>query len=177
VNSPGIFGYDPTKLVVDVAGLHTTGQAATAWLRSVRHLNPEFSDLRRIIFSITTGDDDADIEVLVDALRALAAESAQLEATSHLAALWPRESPPLRRTPRQGFGKRTVAMPVEQAVGAVTAEMIVPYPPGVPLLVPGELVTDAVLGTLAQLLDAGCHVVGMADPTGASIRCLADAST
>lgn len=177
VNGLGIWGYDPTKLVVDVAGLHITGQAASTWLREVRHINPEFSDLRRIIFSITTGDDDAAIEVLVDALCALAAQRAPEHTPNQIAALWPRDSPPLRCTPRQGFGKRTVAMPVERAIGSVSAEMIVPYPPGVPLLVPGELLTQAVLRTLTQLLDAGCHVVGMADPSGTSIRCLDDVAS
>lgn len=174
VDNAGIWGFDPTKLVVDVVDLNTTGQAAAEWLRREHHINPEFSDLRRIIFSITTGDNDDDAEVLIASLRALARVASGLPAPQNLSALWPRESPPLVRTPRQGFGKNTVTVPTKQAPGATAAEMIVPYPPGVPLLVPGELVTEDVLDTLEQLLAAGCHVVGMADPTGASIRCLSD---
>jgi arginine/lysine/ornithine decarboxylase len=67
-----------------------------------------------------------------------------------------------------------VTVPVELAIGRTAAEMVVPYPPGIPLLVPGEEITGAVLDTLRQLLEAGCHVVGVADPSGASIRCLDD---
>ncbi len=54
--------------------------------------------------------------------------------------------------------------------------MIVPYPPGIPILVPGELISAPVIANLRQLLAAGCQMVGMADPTGASIRCLATAA-
>ena len=173
-NTPGIWGFDPTKLVVDVAALGTTGQLAAAWLRNQHQINPEFSDLRRIIFSITPGDDDADVDLLVAALGGLRGIKSDRQHSGHLAALWPRESPPLHSTPRQGFSKHTRAVKTTAAAGEIAAEMIVPYPPGVPLLVPGEIVTTAVLDTLEQLIAAGCHVVGMADQHGGSIRCISE---
>jgi lysine decarboxylase len=63
---------------------------------------------------------------------------------------------------------------LDQALGRIAAEMIVPYPPGIPILVPGELITDAITRTLRQLLAAGCRMVGMADPSGVSVRCISD---
>jgi lysine decarboxylase len=69
--TPGIDDYDPTKLVVDVSQLAMTGHESAAWLKRHWRINPEFSDLRRIVFSITIGDDDESVELLVDALRAL----------------------------------------------------------------------------------------------------------
>ena len=60
------------------------------------------------------------------------------------------------------------------AVGRISSEMIVPYPPGVPLLVAGELISEEAVEAMHQLLDSGCRMVGMTDPTGATLRCVAD---
>jgi arginine decarboxylase len=172
-HSPGIEDFDPTKLVVDVSALAMSGHAAAAWLKEHWRINPEFSDLRRIVFSITTGDDDESTELLTDALRALGrteASSASRTIVSH----WPKESPAVAMTPREGFAAPATSVDLDQALGKVAAEMIVPYPPGIPVLVPGELVTEAVTKTLRQLLAAGCRMVGMADPSGASLRCIGD---
>lgn len=75
-------------------------------------------------------------------------------------------------SPRAGFNHLVERVPVHEANGRIAGEMIVPYPPGVPLVVPGELMTKGVLDTLSQLLAAGCRMVGMADSSGGSIRCL-----
>jgi arginine decarboxylase len=174
VGTPGIAGLDPTKLVVDVAGLNTTGQTAAAWLKSEWHINPEFSDLRRIIFSITTGDEDEHITLLIRALRALSNASSTLFQSEDVVRLWPKEPPPMRLSPRDGFNSPQETVAFEDVVDRIAAEMIIPYPPGIPLLVPGEVATKAVLDTFRQLLDARCRMVGMADPTGRSIRCVVE---
>jgi arginine decarboxylase len=169
--TPGIADFDPTKLVVDVSRLAMSGQESAAWLKRHWRINPEFSDLRRIVFSITTGDDDESVELLISALRALDRTEAT-DASQLLASLWPRQSPTLALTPREGFAAPAETVNLDAALGRVTAEMIVPYPPGIPILVPGELLTEAVIATLRQLLAAGCRMVGMADPSAASIRCV-----
>lgn len=172
IGVPGIYGYDPTKLVVDVSRLQTTGQAAAAWLRRTHQLHPEFADLRRIVFSITTGDDDIDADLLIDALRGLPSVADGLTPARDLVALWPRDAPDMQLSPRQGFNQPAEPVSIECAVGRVAGEMIVPYPPGIPLVVPGEVLSSGVLDTLSQLLSAGCKVVGMADPSGRSLRCV-----
>jgi arginine decarboxylase len=172
-HSPGIEDFDPTKLVVDVSALAMSGQAAAAWLKEHWRINPEFSDLRRIVFSITTGDDDESTQLLTDALRALGRTEAST-ASRAIVSHWPKESPAVTVTPREGFAAPATAVDLDQTLGRLAAEMIVPYPPGIPILVPGELITDAVTKTLRQLLAAGCRMVGMADPTGATVRCISD---
>jgi arginine/lysine/ornithine decarboxylase len=171
--SSGIEDFDPTKLVVDVGGLAMSGQAAATWLKHHWRINPEFSDLRRIVFSITPGDDDESIELLIDALRALASTE-KSTASEALVSYWPQQSPAVAVTPREGFAAPARTVDLDNALGRVAAEMIVPYPPGIPILVPGELITEAVIKTLRQLLQAGCRMVGMADPSGASVRCVSD---
>ena len=69
-------GYDPTKIAgIDVDGLQTTGLAAGRWLREHWQVNPEFSDLRRMVFSITIGDTKEQTDLLVEALDALSSTS------------------------------------------------------------------------------------------------------
>jgi arginine decarboxylase len=171
--SPGIEDFDPTKLVVDVNRLAMSGQAAAAWLKHHWKINPEFSDLRRIVFSITAGDDDESIELLIDALRALARTEESTDSRA-IVSSWPEQGPAVAVTPREGFAAAATSVDLDNALGSVAAEMIVPYPPGIPILVPGEIITEAVIETLRQLLAAGCRMVGMADPSGASVRCLSD---
>lgn len=172
--TPGVHSSDPTKLVVDVHGRWETGHAAGRWLREHARINPEFADLRRMVFSVTTGDSDGSIDTLVGALRELAAAGEEIHEESRIASAWPHEVPEQAMTPREGAAQQSTLIPAADAVGRVSAEMIVPYPPGIPLLVQGELVSEEVMESMGQLIDAGCRMVGMTDPTGATLRCVDD---
>jgi arginine decarboxylase len=173
---PGIAAYDPVKLVVDVHDLGRGAPDAAAWLAANRGIRPEFSDLRRMVFSLTTGDDVKRAELLVDSLAALAADSRGRALGGGLVSRWPREVPEMALTPRSGGLATSVAaedVELGLALGRIAAEMVVPYPPGIPLLVPGEVISAGVLEAIGQLTEAGCRIVGMADPSTSTIRCLA----
>lgn len=174
VGTPGISGIDPTKFVVDVHGRWETGHAAARWLREHRRINPEFADLRRLVFSITPGDSPETVDFLLDALAALAEAGDEIVEESRIASLWPEEIPEMAMTPREGSGYASMQVATADAVGRIAAEMIVPYPPGIPLLVAGELISEEVVESMAQLLEAGCRMVGISDPSGATLRCCVD---
>jgi ornithine decarboxylase len=135
-------------------------------------INPESSDLRRLVFSVTTGDTEASVDLLVEALSALAAAGIGEPAERRIVSLWPAEPPSSALTPRVAASRPDVACPTGEAVGAVSAEMIVPYPPGVPLVVAGEVISAELVGCVRQLLEHGCRMVGMSDPTGDTLRCV-----
>ncbi len=170
VGSPGIAGYDPTKIVIDVDQLGTTGFAAGRWLREQWKINPEFSDLRRMVFSITLGDTAQSVQVLANAVHALSENRHQFKAHPNLISLWPSALPVERMSPRQAQQAASVALATQQAIGNISAEMIVPYPPGVPLLIAGEEVSNEAVDSMVQLIDAGCRIVGPADPSGKTLR-------
>jgi arginine/lysine/ornithine decarboxylase len=71
---------------------------------------------------------------------------------------------------RSQLAQPTRIVPVHEAVGERVAEMVIPYPPGVALLIPGERITAEVIATLAQLREAGAHVQGVADRTLRTIQ-------
>ncbi|HVS86071.1 MAG TPA: aminotransferase class I/II-fold pyridoxal phosphate-dependent enzyme [Gaiellaceae bacterium] len=172
-SAAGIDDFDPTKLVVDVSALGVDGHEAARLLRERWELNPEFADLRRLVFSFSAGDDEATGAILVDALLELGQVATGAPAApERLVSRWPASLPEQALTPRQGTDADWETVPTEQAAGRICAEMIVPYPPGIPLLVPGEVVSAEVLHALHQLADAGCRIVGPSDPDGLTLRCV-----
>jgi lysine decarboxylase len=169
--------FDPTRLVVDVTGLGLTGLAAERVLREEGGLAPEGSDLSSVICLVTLGDSHHSIDRLVGAFTALCAR--------HLPVARPAPAPrssgsviapgPLAMTPRDAFFAPAMAVPLADAAGHVAAELVTPYPPGIPVLAPGEHITVAKLSYLAAVRANGVHLRGPADPTLATIRVVAAA--
>jgi arginine decarboxylase len=168
----GIAAVDPAKLVVDVSALGITGFAARDWLRAHCKINPEFADLRRIVCSLTLGDDQCSTTVLVDAVAALKGSFVVDKARRAPPRVGAYPLPAIAMSPRQAGARRAETAPLDQTTGRVAAEFVIPYPPGIPLLVPGEVISDRVLQAMANLQQAGCHIVGPADVTAQSLRVL-----
>ncbi|MEU5281211.1 ornithine decarboxylase [Streptomyces asoensis] len=163
--------YDPLKIVIDVRELGVSGMQATEWLRVHRHVDLGGSDSCRVSASITHADDDETEKVLVDALRALVegADSIERQPPVHLpepSALEPEQA----MLPREAFFAEADHVPAERAAGRIAAEMISPYPPGVPVIAPGEVITDAVLDYLRSGVAHGVLIPDAADPSLRTLR-------
>ncbi|MEU3897287.1 ornithine decarboxylase [Streptomyces sp. NPDC045251] len=163
--------YDPLKIVIDVRELGVSGMQATEWVREHCHVDLGGSDTCRISASITHADDDRTEEVLLDALRALVDGAGTIE-----------RRPPVRlpepsaleleqaMLPRAAFFAPVEHVPAERAAGRISAEMISPYPPGVPVVAPGEVITDEVLDYLRSGADHGVLIPDAADPSVRTLR-------
>jgi arginine/lysine/ornithine decarboxylase len=167
--------FDPLKVVVDLSELGVSGYQAADWLRARKRVTVGLSDHRRIVAMITVADDDRSASVLVDALAELvrAAERMRRPPAVDL----PRPGDLELRTvmlPRDAFFGETEQVDVAKAVGRVAAEMISPYPPGAPALVPGEVITQEVLDYLRSGLAAGMQLPDPADSELESIRVVKD---
>jgi lysine decarboxylase len=68
-------------------------------------------------------------------------------------------------TPREAYFAPTRIVPMREARGEVAAEAVIPYPPGIPVLTPGEVISDVKLACLREGLTRGMHIRGVADPT------------
>lgn len=165
---------DPTKLVIDVADLGITGLEAERALRETFAIAPEGSDLSSVICFLTIGDTRFSVEQLVGAFAALCAqrEGAPAEAPprSSGAAIAPGVQ---AMTPRDAFFADARTVPLAAAAGEVAAELVTPYPPGIPVLAPGEVITADKLAYLASGREHGMYVCGPADPSLATIRVVA----
>jgi len=168
----GIAGFDLTKLVIDVDGLGMTGYQAEDALRNRFGVGPEMSDLVGVVCLITIGDTEASIRRLVDAFATLSRErysagTRRAGLRSSGAAVAAAEQ---AMSPREAFFLPSRAIPLEQASGKISTELVIPYPPGIPVLAPGEVITDEKVAYLDEGIAHGMYISGAADPKLRSIR-------
>jgi arginine decarboxylase len=149
---------DPTKLLIGVAGRRLTGFAAAdlLWEAGVA---VETAGYGYLLAVLTPGDTAETIDRLVSALANLP------EGRQPLAPWEPPPTPETVLLPREAYLGEKVFVPLREAVGRIAAEMIAPYPPGIPVVVPGERLTSDLLAYLERSLAAGAHLQGPADPT------------
>jgi arginine/lysine/ornithine decarboxylase len=168
IGHDGVAEWDPLKLSVDVSALGITGYQAKEWLQEKRRLTVQLGDARRIVCSLTYADDDAAIERLTEALETLAGEPPQADRPAPRIPELEDLNLEQAMTPREAFFAAT-----EQAadpIGRISAEMISPYPPGVPAILPGERFNSAVVDYLRAGLAAGMTLPDAADPKLATFR-------
>ncbi|MER6982895.1 aminotransferase class I/II-fold pyridoxal phosphate-dependent enzyme [Streptomyces carpinensis] len=171
----GLAAYlDPLKIVIDVRELGMSGMQAAEWLRAHRHVDVGGSDTCRISASITHADDDETEKLLVDSLRSLVEGADSVERRPEVR-LPEGSALELEQAvlPRDAFFGPAEQVPAERAHGRIAAEMISPYPPGVPVVAPGEVITDSVLDYLRSGVEHGFLIPDAADPTVRTIRVLA----
>ncbi|MFF9242368.1 aminotransferase class I/II-fold pyridoxal phosphate-dependent enzyme [Streptomyces sp. NPDC014801] len=163
--------FDPLPTIIDVSGLGITGYRAADWLREHREVEMHLVDHRRIGAQITHGDDRETTGVLLAALKDLAAAAPELRPAPAVDVPSPQE---LRleqvRLPRDAFFGPAEDVPVAEAAGRIAAEMITPYPPGIPAVLPGERLTEPVLRYLRTGLAAGMFLPDPGDPELETVR-------
>ncbi|MFN8662170.1 MAG: hypothetical protein U0075_09785 [Thermomicrobiales bacterium] len=164
--------YDPTRLVIDVSGLGITGYAAEHFLRERGGLAPEMSDTAGIVCLVTMGDTRESLRRLVAGVGALRAQVNQEVIAARCSRVAGEAIAPGRQalTPREAYFAPSRAVPLAQAAGAVAAEAVIPYPPGIPVLLPGEIISAVKLECLREGLAAGMHLRGVADATLRTLR-------
>ncbi len=163
----GVDSYDLTKLVIDVHGLGLTGFQVEDELRYRFHINPESSDLTSVICLVTVGDTRNSLDRLVTAFESLSRlqnGSKPKRAGSMVRSSGAVVAPGIQAmSPRDAFFSRQRAIPLEQAAGEISAELVIPYPPGIPVLAPGDVITVEKLDYLKYGADAGMYISGAAD--------------
>jgi arginine/lysine/ornithine decarboxylase len=164
----GVAEWDPLKLSVDVSALGITGYQAKDWLQEERHLTVQLGDARRIVCSLTYADDDAAIERLAEALEALAGEPPRADRPAPRIPELEDLNLEQAMLPRDAFFAETEQ--VTDPAGWISAEMISPYPPGVPAILPGERFNPEVVDYLRAGLAAGMTLPDAADPTLKTFR-------
>lgn len=165
---------DPLRLVLGLAGTGASGIALDRRLAAVG-MPLEMTDRDTAIPVITMGDDAASVDALVDALIvAIEAERGVPRAVVPSAA-WALEPEPVL-PPRDAFFAERTRLPLRDAIGRVAAELVAPYPPGVPVLAPGERVTEAAVAALLAARDDGVRVAYAADPTLTTMEVVAQST-
>ncbi len=156
-------GVEPTKLVVLLAGTGAHGNKVEADIIAAG-MAVETADRDTVVPIPTIADDEDQLaaftEVLVEAIERQRGVPRQLT----VAASWTVE-PEAVLAPREAFFAPNETVSAAAAVGRVSAELIAPYPPGVPVLAPGELITAAALAALREVAADGGRIAYAADPS------------
>jgi arginine decarboxylase len=174
-STPGATGVDPMHVLIETAPIGLTGYEALDWLRFERHIETELVDHRRIMPLISFAHGEPEIDRLVRALRDLVDENPDRKADD----LPQYPSRPQIRSdapmlPRDAFFAPSELVKFKEAVGRVSAELVTPYPPGIPAVAPGELYTEENIAYLQQFVEIGGYVEGAADPELQKLRVVAE---
>ncbi len=168
----GIFDLDPTKITVTVKGLGYTGYEASAILRKRYNIQVELADLFNVVALITIGTRRDSAERLIYAFEELARDDRAIDmfapsgileqrlkrGTFHMPGI-----PPMRMLPRDAFLAQTEFVEFRHSVGRICAETLTPYPPGIPVIAPGEEITAETVDYLRLELKAGVRIQGPFD--------------
>lgn len=165
---------DTTQVLMDLSATGTSGYQAADWLREHCQLDLGLSDHRRILATMSFADNKQTADRLVNAMTMWrnAADDFDRPPQIHLPAPAELQLETVA-LPRDAFFGPTEMVPADKAAGRIAAEQITPYPPGIPAVVPGERLNDAVIDYLRSGVETGMNLPDPADPTAHQFRVVA----
>jgi lysine decarboxylase len=163
VGRPGVAGWDPMRIVIDVRGTGCTGYEVAAALREGFDIHVELATHATMVLILGLGQPPDDLERFA---HDFAAVVRRISRSGEAAALV--RAPGAMRNevvvpPREAFLGEAEVVAVDDAVGRVSAESIAGYPPGIPALLPGERITAELVEYLRELKDSGARLHGASD--------------
>ena len=170
MNGNSVFDFDSTKLSVHTRDIGLAGIEVYDILRDEYDIQIEFGDIGNILAYLSMGDRPQELERLVSALaeirRRYQRDSAGLLSQEYIA-------PEVVISPQDAFYAEKVSLPLEACVGHVCSEFVMCYPPGIPILAPGERITKEILEHIQYAKEKGCSMTGPEDPEIHRINVLA----
>ena len=162
VNGSSIYDFDVTKLSVYTRDIGLTGIEVYDLLRDEYDIQIEFGDFGNILAYISIGDRIQDIERLVGALEDIKRLYSKPVSKLHNAEYI---TPIVAATPQKAFYSEKELIPIRETPGRICGEFVMCYPPGIPILAPGEMVTDEIVDYILFAKEKGCSMQGPEDGT------------
>lgn len=155
-----VFDIDECRLVLDLSRYEISGYAFAKKLLHEYKIDVEMADLQQVVLIPTPSNTDAEFDLLISAVRNILKDENQVKAK--------REAPDMPRaaqvmTPSEAFHHKGYRIALEKAEGHISKSTVTPYPPGIPLLHPGELVLRGHIEYITHLLSAGAVIQGLTD--------------
>jgi len=169
INGDSIFGFDPTKLSVHTRDIGLAGIEVYDLLRDEYDIQIEFGDIGNILAYLSIGDRFQELERLVSALaeirRRFHKDPKGLMSQEYI-------DPEVVCSPQEAFYANKESLPLRESVGRVCSEFVMCYPPGIPILSPGERITKEILDYIEYAKLKGCSMTGPEDPEILNINVL-----
>lgn len=160
INGTSVYDFDVTKLAVYTRDLGLAGIEVYDILRDEYDIQIEFGDISNILAYISIGDRKQDIERLVGALddikRLFKRDKAGMLSAEYI-------NPKVAVPPRKAFYSEKISLPIRAAEGKICTEFVMCYPPGIPILAPGELITKEIIEYILYAKAKGCSMQGTED--------------
>lgn len=160
VNGDDFYAFDSTKLSVHTRDIGLAGIEVYDYLRDYYDIQIEFGDIGNILAYISAGDRWKDIERLVSALseikRRFSRDKAGMLSLEYV-------DPQVVLTPQEAFYGETETLPINESAGRISCEFVMCYPPGIPIVAPGELITKEIIEYINYSKDRGCFMTGTED--------------
>lgn len=157
INGDSVFDFDDTKLSVNTLDLGLAGIEVYDILRDEYDIQVEFGDLGNILAYISVGDKTKNIERLISALGEIARiyrkDKAGMLESEYI-------SPDVAVSPQKAFYSDKESVLLEECAGRVCGEFVMCYPPGIPILAPGERITQGIIEYISYAKEKGCLLTG-----------------
>ena len=160
INGDSVYDFDITKLSINTLDVGLAGIEVYDLLRDEYDIQIEFGDIGNILAYVSVGDNYKNIERLIGAL-------------SEIRRLYKRDragmlrheyiTPKVVTTPQEGFYGEKESLTLEESIGHICAEFVMCYPPGIPILAPGEAITEEIIEYIKYAKDKGCSMTGPED--------------
>ena len=161
VNGDSIYDFDVTKLSIHTRDIGLAGIEVYDLLRDEYDIQAEFGDLGNILAYLSIGDRQREVERLVSALaeikRRFSRDKSTLMDFDYI-------DPIVAMSPQEAFYGEKESLPIRETAGRVCSEFVMCYPPGIPILTPGEQITEEIIDYIAYALEKGCAMTGPEDP-------------
>lgn len=169
LGAPGSYAFDPTKLTISCRDLGITGYELDTILADKYHIQMELSDFYNVLAVGSFGDTKEGMERLFEALREISSEYfGKKPATPDFLDI--PSIPEKILNPREAFNAVKTDCLLKESEGEISGEFLLAYPPGIPLLCPGEKITKEIIDYVGDLKRANLYVQGTEDPTNTHIR-------
>ncbi len=172
-SQPSFQYLDITRLTVDVRNLGITGYQADEILHQKLGVTAELPMLYNLTFIISLGNTQADINKLVEGLRNLVNQnnySSDQELLEEINSYIKGKIYSCAISPREAFFADHKIINLEESIGCISAELICPYPPGIPVLMPGEIIRIEAINYLQKIIAKNAIITGSSDPSLKTIK-------
>lgn len=160
INGDSVYDFDVSKLSVHTLPVGLAGIEVYDLLRDEYDIQIEFGDIGNILAYISVGDRTRDIERLISAMaeikRRFGKSGAGMLTQEYI-------NPIVAEPPRRAFYAQKKSLPLDETSGHICSEFVMCYPPGIPILAPGELITDEIIRYIKYAKEKGCQMTGTED--------------
>ena len=169
----GVHEFDPTRLTISSCESGHSGYQLETILRDDYRIAVEAADALNVVLNVTYGDSRADIDKLLAAFRDYAGRFNERGGGAGACSGLLAHTPAFTRqvlSPREAFFAESLPLPLDECAGHVSAEMVTPYPPGIPVLAPGEEISGEIVAYLREGAATELKVHGPEDRTLRTLR-------